>query len=198
MYKYEDGSCVECGFSANQAEDEPRTHRRFHEMWKDGVKAPVESGTILVPAWGNSRLVKYAFNMARLAQIERGYDFPSFSPRSYRDDWKRYETVAFLKALGGRFVGYAVIRMTFTWADYNWQEGSVSFEKHNQRFPKVGMIFTCGSKRRKGIARSIVTDILNYYQVGLQDLVWAAPFSEDAKAFLKRLHNEGTIKVGHK
>jgi len=197
LYKYEHGSCVECGFSANQAEYEPRMHRRFHEIWRLGVKAPIESGTILVPAWGNSRLVKYVYNMARLAQEENGYDFSSFSPRSDRDGWKRYKTMAFLKAMGGRFVGYAVVRMTSTFGNYNWQEGKVSYEEHNQRLPLVGMIFTCGSKRRKRIARSMVTDILNHYRVGLQDLVWAVPFSEDGNPFLKRLYNEETIKVGY-
>jgi GNAT superfamily N-acetyltransferase len=167
-----------------------RQHAQRHREWQRGFKvsknvAPeVVAGdqTVLLVNGAESPkpLRRVAFRLARVAQRQAGWDFPTF-PHPDTPAYFAQNAANILAAirLDGRYaVGYVV----------SIEEGTETV---------VSEVFVCADYRRRGIASELVCAIARFREKPLPQIAYGGPFTRAGWAMAKALSasSEGLIKV---
>jgi ribosomal protein S18 acetylase RimI-like enzyme len=165
-------------------------HAQRHREWQRGFKvsknvAPeVVAGTqavLLVNGTESPKpLRRVAFRLARVAQRQAGWDFPTFphpdTPAYFAE--KAASILAAIKLDGRYAVGYVV----------SVEEGTLTV---------VTEVYVCAAYRRRGIATELVHAIARVREKPVTQIAYGGPFTRAGWALAKALSasSEGLIKV---
>jgi hypothetical protein len=167
-----------------------RQHALRHREWRRGfmvsknVAPEVVAGTQAVllvnGAESPKPLRRVAFRLARVAQRQAGWDFPTF-PHPNTPTYFAEKAAAVLAAikLDGRYaIGYAV----------SVEEGTLTV---------VTEVWVCVDYRRRGIATELVHAIARGRRKPLTQIAYGGPFTRAGWALAKAVsaNSEGLIKV---
>ena len=192
----------ECGCSSWECKNFPRQHRKLHKLWANGALLPrkmeePDDSILIVPANGPSHAVRFAHKMSSIAHRTLPFDFNSFAigRQALLQDWREYNTKAFLAVELRMAIGYLVTRLVSKWAtvclDYTGR--TVPIKNHEMRRPRIELIFVCSNHRRQGIGTKLVLAAAENHGVTPQEMVWQSPLEEVALPLARKFSNKGML-----
>jgi ribosomal protein S18 acetylase RimI-like enzyme len=208
-----DGDCP-CGWGGYHVSE--MKHATKHLQWDEGIKLPsamvlhvirakdVSKGSALVVPWAAPhRERRLAYEMARLAQREAHYDFPSFTRpygRSKSYDAAESEETALLWCTWQRCLGYAVVDRVSRWGAYPFETHPrgepIKIDSHQDSRWRIGLIWVAHGRRREGIGSALIAEVARISGGPASELVWQGPFTDAGLGLAKRFAQDGLIYIG--
>jgi hypothetical protein len=183
-------------------------HAMKHLQWERGMKLPpamVPEGNIIVVPWNSPKKErKFAYEMARLAQRDGGYDVPSYTlpiGRGVLPSVKERGETAVLWCAQGRCLGYTVVHRVQRWREV-WpfethpEEEPIAIEGHNDIRGQIGLIWVAHGRRREGIASALIAEVGRLSGSPVSELVYTAPFTEAGFQLAKSFALDNLIYIG--
>jgi hypothetical protein len=134
---------------------------------------------------------RLAYQAARLAQREQGWDFPSFpEPSRHRRDTDRH---ALLYCVSGHLLGFLSTTPGGVFTSAYWsgrREDLAVVRGEPVHRPDVGVIWVAHEWRRSGVASALVRHLAETAGVPPESVAWGAPLTGDGWALSRRFANE--------
>ncbi len=181
------GDCP-CGGSSSD------NHDRLHMLWREGVPIPKTAffrrEVAVVETTTPRQWRKLAYECARVAKRDGGYDFSSFDSPAAEPEPSPDRLRAYLFRAGGRAVGFLSVMDSHRNAWLDFAAGKTSDAVESVR-PRVNLIFVAERWRRQGVATSLVTAMAEDSGVPLDAVSWGMPFTREGRKLAGSLHPAG-------
>lgn len=197
--------CPEC--KLNYVPENPEDveyHKKYHDEMINGVLvSPTGHEQIcwqkkdiqitVVNSHSNITQKELAEKIGIIANRDAKYDFQPYSATETVDERNVH---IFLFHQKDRIVGFLLLEKQtqiwhYTWQKYDQQEQPV--EVFNIQFLwSVGLVWVNRQCRQKGIAKQLIYEAAQFFDIEIKDLGWyAPPITESGEAMLRQLLPEG-------
>jgi GNAT superfamily N-acetyltransferase len=177
--------CPVCGLCyAYDFPPDVRYHKRFHDVHVSGPKIKLPNGIHVVYPRSPMSQRRVAGEAARLFRREMKYDICSYYAES-SDDFRKYNTTAWLFVSEGRAVGVLIGRDYECTLQFRLDNRALSKEMPETLCRSLEIAWVLASHRNRGIGKQLLTAFLGKLESKPLAVQW--PLSPDGERLLRSL-----------
>jgi GNAT superfamily N-acetyltransferase len=160
-------------------------HANWHLQWDRGVPVPSRvlwfKSLAIVTSESARADQDVAYRLGRLFQREQRYDFPMVPESRF---WRTGDMVqAMIAVHRHRAIGILVTRPVMGYGVWDGSPESVQINvSTTEPLPEISGVWVARGYRRHGVARALVSALVEYADTSPAELVWGVPFSDDGQA----------------
>lgn len=196
--------CPECGFSyVPDIPEDVKLHENYHDKMVKGV--PLSTTKKIEAIWEDQDSLIFVVNFSSpfsqkkiaekvgiIAHRDTPYDISPYSAREIKDE---RDVHIFLYHEENRIIGYLLVEKRKNIWSCSWEQYDRNQATKVTDIPflwTIGLVWVNRRHRRKGIAKTLIKEASNYFDLKIKDFGWyAPPITESGEAILRKILPEG-------